>query len=100
MVSGHVDGLAEVVACHEDARSICFRLRAPNELARYIAYKGSVAIDGVSLTVNGVDGVLFDLNIVPHTLQQTIMLSYQAGSQVNLEIDLIARYLERLLPTK
>jgi riboflavin synthase len=97
LVAGHVDGLAEVVERFDDARSVRFRLRAPSELARYIAHKGSVTIDGTSLTVNAVAGDLFDLNIVPHTLQETIMGSYQAGHQVNLEVDLVARYLERLL---
>jgi riboflavin synthase len=97
MVSGHVDGLATVVSREEDARSVHFVLEAPAGLAKYIVHKGSVTIDGTSLTVNGVDGTGFDLNIVPHTLQETIMGSYQAGSRVNLEVDLVARYLERLL---
>ena len=97
MVSGHVDGLATVVSRDEDARSVRFVIEAPAELAKYIVHKGSVTIDGTSLTVNGVDGVRFELNIVPHTLQETIMATYQAGSKVNLEVDLVARYLERLL---
>ena len=74
-----------------------FRIEAPAELAKYIAQKGSITVDGISLTVNGVDGAVFDLNIVPHTLQETIMDDYQSGSLVNLEVDVIARYLERLL---
>ncbi|MDH5473685.1 MAG: riboflavin synthase, partial [Gammaproteobacteria bacterium] len=70
---------------------------APKELAKYIAMKGSITVDGVSLTVNQVNGAQFELNIVPHTLQETIIKDYQAGRQVNLEVDLIARYLERLV---
>ncbi len=97
LVSGHVDGLGEVVSRHDDARSVRFTLRAPDQLAKYISAKGSVCIDGTSLTVNKVDGALFELNIVPHTLQETIMGQYQSGSKVNLEVDVIARYLERLL---
>ena len=97
LVSGHVDGLGEVVARYPDARSERFRLRAPDNLAKYIAHKGSICIDGVSLTVNAVDGAEFELNIVPHTLQETIMGHYAVGSKINLEVDVIARYLERLL---
>ncbi|MFA5679491.1 MAG: riboflavin synthase [Pseudomonas sp.] len=97
MVSGHVDGLAEVVSRRSDARSEHFRIRAPAELARYIAHKGSVTIDGTSLTVNAVEGCEFDLNIIPHTLDNTIIGGYQPGVKVNIEVDIIARYLERLL---
>lgn len=97
IVSGHVDGVGEVLARHPDARSERFRLRAPLALARYIAAKGSITIDGTSLTVNGVDGDEFDINIVPHTLGHTIIGDYQPGTRVNLEVDVIARYLERLL---
>lgn len=97
LVSGHVDGVGEVVSRHADARSVRFRMRAPAHLARYIAHKGSVAVDGVSLTVNRVDGAEFELNIVPHTLEHTVFGDYQPGVQVNLEVDVIARYLERLL---
>ncbi len=71
--------------------------RRPAELARYIAHKGSICVDGTSLTVNAVSGARFDLNIVPHTLQETIMADYSPGTRVNLEVDLLARYLERLL---
>ena len=74
-----------------------FTIEAPAELARYIAHKGSISVDGTSLTVNAVDGQRFELNIVPHTLQETIMGGYVAGRRVNLEVDLVARYLERLL---
>lgn len=97
MVSGHVDGVGEVISRHPDGRSERFRLRAPAELARYIAHKGSITIDGTSLTVNAVDGAEFELNIVPHTLDKTVIGTYKPGTQVNLEVDVIARYLERLL---
>ncbi|MDQ2075793.1 riboflavin synthase [Marinimicrobium sp. ABcell2] len=97
IVSGHVDGIGEVVKRWGDARSERFRLRAPDELAKYIAHKGSITVDGISLTVNKVDGAEFELNIVPHTLKCTTMDGYKAGTQVNLEVDLLARYLERLL---
>ena len=97
LVSGHVDGLGTVTARREDSRSVQFSVQAPDELARYIATKGSVCVDGVSLTVNAVDGAVFELNLVPHTLAETTMRDYQAGRQVNLEVDLVARYLERLL---
>ena len=97
LVSGHVDGLGTVIERHDDARSVRFTIEAPQELARYIAQKGSISVDGTSLTVNAVDGQRFELNIVPHTLQETIMDSYAAGQRVNLEVDLVARHLERLL---
>lgn len=97
LVSGHVDGVAEVIGRHADARSERIEFRAPANLARYIAAKGSICIDGVSLTVNAVDGDTFGVNIVPHTLEQTNLGRCQPGVQVNLEIDVIARYLERLL---
>ena len=97
LVSGHVDGLGEIVDRSGDARSICFKIKAPAALAKYIAHKGSICVDGISLTVNAVDGCVFDLNIVPHTLQETIMDQYQVGTAVNLEVDVIARYLERLI---
>ena len=97
LVSGHVDGLGEVIAKSEDARSIRFTVKAPDELAKYIAHKGSITVDGTSLTVNAVKGAKFELNIVPHTAQETIMSEYEVGRKVNLEVDLVARYLERLL---
>jgi riboflavin synthase len=97
LVSGHVDGLGTVNARNEDSRSVQFSIQAPAELARYIAVKGSICVDGVSLTVNAVDGAVFELNIVPHTLTETTLQAYQPGRQVNLEVDLVARYLERLL---
>jgi riboflavin synthase len=97
LVSGHVDGVGEVEARWDDARSIRFRLRAPDELARYIAAKGSITVDGISLTVNAIDGARFELNLVPHTLAVTTAKAWQPGVKVNLEVDVIARYLERLL---
>jgi riboflavin synthase len=97
LVSGHVDGMGRLLERRADGRSVRLRVAAPAGLARYIAPKGSICLDGVSLTVNRVDGLHFEINIVPHTLQQTIINEYQAGSQINLEVDLIARYLERLL---
>lgn len=97
LVSGHVDGLGVVRSRQGDARSIHFEVEAPAELARYIAEKGSICVDGVSLTVNQVDGAVFSLNIVPHTAVETIIDEYQPGREVNLEVDVIARYLERLL---
>ncbi|GAB3380898.1 riboflavin synthase [Azotobacter armeniacus] len=97
LVSGHVDGVGEVVSREDNARAVQFRIRAPRELAKYIALKGSITVDGTSLTVNGVSGAEFELTIVPHTLGETIMADYRPGRQVNLEVDLLARYLERLL---
>lgn len=97
IVSGHVDGVGEVIGRHSDARSERFRLRAPKNLAKYIAHKGSITVDGTSLTVNKVDGAEFELNIVPHTLAHTVMGDYKKGSLVNLEVDVLARYLERLV---
>ena len=97
IVSGHVDGVGEVVSRHKDARSERFTLRAPASLAKYIAHKGSITVDGTSLTVNTVNGCDFELNIVPHTLEKTVIGSYQAGTKINLEVDVLARYLERLM---
>ncbi|MBL3526990.1 MAG: riboflavin synthase [gamma proteobacterium endosymbiont of Lamellibrachia anaximandri] len=97
LVSGHVDGVGKVLGRREDARSIRFDIEAPKALAKYIAHKGSICVDGASLTVNGVNGNRFDLNIVPHTLQETTLEGVQVGHEVNLEVDLIARYLERLV---
>jgi riboflavin synthase len=97
LVSGHVDGVASVVDRQDAGRSVQFRIQAPEQLARYIAEKGSICVDGISLTVNRVEGAMFELNIVPHTLQETTMGAYRPGLRVNLEVDVIARYLERLL---
>jgi riboflavin synthase len=96
IVSGHVDGIGEVVSLHEDARSWRFCIKAPANLAKYIAQKGSITVDGTSLTVNAVKGSELELNIVPHTMIHTVMSDYAVGTKVNLEVDLIARYLERL----
>ncbi len=97
LVSGHVDGVGEVLERRPEGSSERFVLRAPAALCRYIAVKGSICVDGTSLTVNEVDGERFGLNIVPHTLAETVIGDYRAGSRVNLEVDVIARYLERLL---
>ncbi len=97
LVSGHVDGLGEVLAIKEASRSIQLIIRAPEELKHYIAMKGSICIDGISLTVNKITNKDFEINIVPHTQQRTIIKNYKPGTKVNLEVDLIARYLERLL---
>jgi riboflavin synthase len=97
IVSGHVDGVGEVVSLNEDARSVRVVLRAPDSLARYIAPKGSICVDGTSLTVNRVSGAEFDLNIIPQTMAETTFGQYRPGSRVNLEVDVIARYLERLI---
>jgi riboflavin synthase len=96
-VTGHVDGVGEVLSREDDARSVRMAVRLPAELARYVARKGSICVDGVSLTVNGAEGDRFDVNLVPHTLEVTTLGSLQPGNRVNLEIDIIARYLERLL---
>ena len=97
LVSGHVDGLARLVEMTGDARSVRYRFEVEPALQHYIAVKGSVTLDGTSLTVNAVDGNRFDVNIVPHTQRETIFRHYREGSEVNLEVDIIARYLERLL---
>jgi riboflavin synthase len=100
IVSGHVDGLARVLAREDLTDMARFTLRAPHELARFIAPKGSVALDGVSLTVNAVDGDDFSVLIIPHTLEVTTLGSWQAGDEVNLEIDTMARYAARLMQTR
>jgi len=97
LVSGHVDGVAEVRARNAEARSERFRLGAPPALTRYLARKGSVALDGVSLTVNDVGEDWFEVNLVPHTVAVTTLNTWQPGTRVNLEIDQMARYAERLL---
>jgi riboflavin synthase len=97
IVSGHVDGIGTVVEKKSDARSFRFKIKAPDSLAKYIAEKGSICIDGISLTVNQVAGAVFEVNIVPHTLAQTTLGNTEIGAQVNLEVDLLARYMERLL---
>lgn len=97
IVSGHVDGIGELIELKPDARSWRLSFKVPNELAKYIAEKGSITINGISLTVNTVNGTLFSVNIVPHTLKETTLAGIKVGDKVNLEVDLLARYLERLL---
>jgi riboflavin synthase len=97
LVSGHVDGIATITSISGDARSQRLKISVPSELARYIARKGSVAVDGVSLTVNEVDGNEFGVNIIPHTQTVTTLGRLVVGARVNLEIDQVARYVERLL---
>ena len=100
LVSGHVDGIGRVERTWDDGRSQRWRFTAPRPLLRYIATKGSVAVDGVSLTVNDVDDSGFEVNLVPHTVAHTAFSETPAGAFVNLEVDLVARYLERLAETK
>jgi len=101
LVSGHVDGLGRVTRFEPAGESWTLQVRAPRELARYLAYKGSITVNGVSLTVNSVrdeaDGSEFSINLIPHTLQQTTLGTLEAGDRVNLEVDLIARYVARML---
>lgn len=97
LVSGHVDGVGAVTDVAEDARSVRYTIRVPDELKKYVAVKGSICVDGTSLTVNVVNDDCFEINIVPHTQEKTIIKNYKAGTHVNLEVDLVARYLERLL---
>jgi riboflavin synthase len=97
LVTGHVDGVGEVVGMEPSGDNFTLRLRAPDALARYIARKGSIAVQGVSLTVNDVDGAEFEMNLIPHTLSATTLRHLKPGSRVNLEVDPIARYVERML---
>lgn len=97
LVSGHVDGIGEIAAMSGDARSTRMEISVPSALARYIARKGSVAIDGVSLTVNEVRGATFGINLIPHTQAVTTLGALRVGSRINVEVDQIARYVERLL---
>ncbi|HEY1772330.1 MAG TPA: riboflavin synthase [Gammaproteobacteria bacterium] len=97
LVSGHVDGLGVVKSRREEARSARFDIQVPQALKQYIVHKGSVCVDGVSLTVNAIQDDTFDVNIIPHTMDNTVFGQYQPGSKVNLEVDVIARYVERLL---
>jgi riboflavin synthase len=96
LVYGHVDGVGRVVEIGRDARSVALTIELPGTLSRYVAVKGSVAVDGVSLTVNAVTGNRFSVNIIPHTREITVISRYAHGSPVNIEVDMIARYLERL----
>ena len=97
LVSGHVDGIGKLLARADDARSIRMTFEVPGELARYVARKGSICVDGVSLTINEVSGNTFGLNIIPHTAEVTTMGAYAVGAAVNIEVDLLARYIERKL---
>jgi riboflavin synthase len=99
LLTGHVDGVGEVIAFEPIGESFRVVLRAPAELARYIARKGSIAVQGVSLTVNRVEGAEFEVNLIPHTLAVTTLRNLRPGARANLEVDLIARYVERMLGT-
>lgn len=100
LVSGHVDGVGRVLSVHDDARAQRWRFAAPEPLSKYIATKGSICVDGVSLTVNAVDGEGFEVALIPHTVSHTAFASTRVGDPVNLEIDLVARYVERLLSAR
>ena len=97
LVSGHVDGLGLVKSRREEARSVRFDIELPQDLKRYVVHKGSICVDGVSLTVNALRDNVFDVNIIPHTMSHTVFGHYTVGSRVNLEVDVVARYIERLL---
>jgi riboflavin synthase len=97
LVSGHVDGVGEVVLREDLEEAVRFRIRTPRDIAKYVAYKGSICVDGVSLTINIVEDVDFEVLIIPHTLEETNMGEFREGRRVNLEVDLIARYLDRLI---
>jgi riboflavin synthase len=100
IVTGHVDGVGEVVSIEPAGASARLVVAVPAALSRYIAAKGSVAVDGVSLTVNAVDGVRFEVNVIPHTQAVTVIGQYARGTAVNIEVDMLARYLERLVRTE
>ena len=100
LVSGHVDGVGRVLSIHDDARSQRWRFAAPPVLLKYIATKGSICVDGVSLTVNAVDDAGFEVALIPHTVSHTAFSSTHIGDAVNLEVDLVARYVERLLSAR
>ncbi len=100
LVSGHVDGVGLVVEVREDARAQRWRFSAPPALLKYVAQKGSICVDGVSLTVNAVDGEGFEVALIPHTVSHTAFSQTRVGDAVNLEVDLVARYVERLLQAR
>lgn len=97
IVSGHVDGVGEITLVRQDARSLYFEVTAPKALAKYLAEKGSVTVDGISLTINHLRGNIISLNLIPHTAERTNIGTWQQGTQVNLEVDVLARYIERLM---
>ena len=97
IVSGHVDAVGEITVVREDARSLYFEVTAPAEIARYLAEKGSITVDGISLTINHLRGRILSLNLIPHTAERTNIGTWKEGSQVNLEVDVLARYIERLM---
>lgn len=97
IVSGHVDAVGEITVVKADARSIYYEVTAPVEIARYLAEKGSVTVDGISLTINYLRGNVISLNLIPHTAERTNIGTWQVGAKVNLEVDVLARYIERLL---
>lgn len=97
IVSGHVDGVGEISCVRHDARSLYFEVTAPVELAKYLAEKGSITVDGISLTINHLHGNVLSLNLIPHTAERTNIGSWKMGTKVNLEVDILARYIERLL---
>lgn len=100
LVSGHVDGLGAVASITDDARAQRWRFNAPADVLRYVAMKGSICVDGVSLTINAVDAAGFEVALVPHTVAHTAFGATAVGDAVNLEVDLVARYVERLLATR
>ena len=97
IVSGHVDAVGEITAVQSDARSIYFEVTSPVEIAKYLAEKGSITVDGVSLTINHLRGNILSLNLIPHTAERTNIGTWKVGTKVNLEVDVLARYIERLL---
>ena len=97
IVSGHIDAVGEITVVREDARSLYFEVTAPVEIAKYLAEKGSVTVDGISLTINHLRGNILSLNLIPHTAERTNISSWKTGAKVNLEVDILARYIERLL---
>ena len=97
IVSGHVDAVGEITVARQDARSLYFEVTAPPAIAKYLAEKGSVTVDGISLTINYLTGCVLSLNLIPHTAERTNISTWKVGSKVNLEVDILARYVERLL---
>lgn len=97
IVSGHVDTVGEITLLRQDARSVYFEVTAPAHVAKYLAEKGSVTIDGISLTINYLSGSILSLNVIPHTAERTNIVTWKVGTKVNIEVDVLARYIERLL---